>query len=271
VRACLDDPWEFLNYKGAVFAAVVGRGGVDADACPDAVDVAWIRRVVPDAGDTNRYRWPTDPVWHVVQGAVFAEAPAQARRLIRRRQRGADVAVLDTGQFGYLVSRVAQLHPNGGHWTPSRALGEALPALEAVEAKKQAKTGMDFGELVRERRRQRGLPLPLADKVLPFRAYPPADTSADASASHEQVLPAVGPTPAAATAADTNAPAVDPRQRRAEVAEGRVAEAWARLAAAEQAGSMRRVLGRLEAAYLAELATYQSALVRRAPHGQGAS
>jgi hypothetical protein len=93
--------------------------------------------------------------------------------LIRRRQRGADLAVLDTGQFGYLVSRVAQLHPNAGQWTLSRALEEALPALEAVEAKKRAKTGMDFGELVRERRRQRGLPLPVAEKVLPFRASPP--------------------------------------------------------------------------------------------------
>src|SRR5262245_33228288 len=100
--------------------------------------------------ETNRSRWPNDPVWRVVQSATFADAPAEARRLIRRRQRGTDVAVLNRGQFGYLVSRVALQHPNGGTWILSRALGEALPALEALEAKK-TQAGQDFGELVRER------------------------------------------------------------------------------------------------------------------------
>jgi hypothetical protein len=70
--------------------------------------------------------------------------------------------VLDRGLYGYLVSRVALRHPEGGTWTLARALGEALPALEALEAEK----GKDFGELVRERRRQRGLPVPVADRVL---------------------------------------------------------------------------------------------------------
>src|SRR5262249_40155924 len=138
--------------------------------------------VVPEAGDTNRSRWPTDPVWRVVQSATFAEAPAVVRRLIRRRQRGTEVAVLDRGQFGYLVSRVALQHADGGHWTLSRALGEALPALETLEAKK-TQAGRDFGESVRERRRQRGLPLPVAEKVLPFR---PASTNAETGGMSDQ-------------------------------------------------------------------------------------
>jgi hypothetical protein len=46
------------------------------------------------------------------------------------------------------------------------------------------------------------------------------------------------------------------------LAEGRVAEVWARLAAAEGAGCTRRVLDDLERAYRAELATYQRALAR---------
>src|SRR5262245_51580158 len=49
---------------------------------------------------------------------------------------------------------------------PSRALGEALPALEAPESKKTW-VGRDFGELVRECRRQRALSLPHAEKLLP--------------------------------------------------------------------------------------------------------
>ncbi len=121
---------------------------------------------MPEGSDSRRSRWPTDPVWRVVQSATFADAPTEARRLIRRKQRGYDVKVLDHGQYGYLASRTAILHSNGGQWTLARALGEALPQLEAVEREQ----GIDFGTLVRERRRQRGLPLPIAEKVLPFRA-----------------------------------------------------------------------------------------------------
>ncbi len=43
VRPCLDDPWECLTHQKNLFNAVVGR----SDDCPDAIDVAWIRRVIP--------------------------------------------------------------------------------------------------------------------------------------------------------------------------------------------------------------------------------
>ncbi len=161
LRPCLDDPSKFLARQKDVFAAVVGR----AEPCPDAVDVAWIRKLVPEESDSRRSCWPTDPVWQVVQSATFADAPAEARRLIQREQCGHDVKVVDHGQYGYLASWTAILHPDGGQWTLPRALGEALPNLEAVEREQ----GKEFGELVRERRRQRELPLPIADKVLPFR------------------------------------------------------------------------------------------------------
>ena len=119
--------------------------------------------------------------------------------------------------FGCLISRTAQLHPDGGTWTLSRALGDALPALQALEEKKTA-AGRDFGELVRERRRQRGLPLPVGEKVPPFR--PPAGSASSLEAG-----------------------------------EARVAEAWMALQSAEQARRSRRVLRELEEAYLAELAS----------------
>jgi len=51
-RSCLDDPWECLSHLTAIFAAVGGR----VEECPEAVDVAWIRRVLPDEGDANRSR-----------------------------------------------------------------------------------------------------------------------------------------------------------------------------------------------------------------------
>jgi hypothetical protein len=115
----------------------VGR----TEPCPAATDVAWIRRVVPNERDTNHSRWPTDPVWRVVQSATFADAPAEARRLIRHKQRGNEVKVLDAVQYGCLVSRVALRHSNGGEWSVSQALGEACASLEALEAQ----AGKDFG------------------------------------------------------------------------------------------------------------------------------
>jgi hypothetical protein len=206
------------------------------------VDVARIRRVVPEESDSRRSRCahPTDPVWRVVQSATFADAPAEARRLTRRKQRGHNTKVLNHGQYGYMASRTAILHPEGGQWTLSRALGEALPALEAVEADQ----GKAFGELVRERRRQRGLPLPIAEKVLPFRA----------AGCDEPPLPSAELT----TDAGDQVSLGNLLHLRVARAEGRVADAWARLAAAEQAGIAPRVLDGLEAAYLAELAGYQA-------------
>ncbi len=240
LRPCLDDSWEFLTHQKDVFAAVVRR----AEECPDAVEVAWIRRVVPEESDTRCSRWPTDPTWRVIQSATFADAPAEARRLIRRRQRGHDTKKLDQGQYGYLASRTAILHADGGQWTLSRAIGEALPQLEAVEREQ----GKDFGELVREKRRQCGLPLPLADNVLPFRA----------AVREEQAQLGKDPAPDAALG-DTPS---DPIRARVARAEARVAEAWAQLAEAEHAESSRRVLDGLEEAYLAELTAHRATIAQ---------
>jgi hypothetical protein len=215
VRSCLDDPWECLTHLSAIFGAVVGK----AEECPDAVDVAWIRRVVPQGGDSNRSRWPTDPAWKVVPSAAFADAPAEARRLIRRKVRGGDVKVLDRVNLGCRISRVADQHPDGGTWTLSRAVGEAYPAWEVLERKKAA-AGKDFGELVRERRRERGLPLPVAEKALPF-------------------------VPAAC-------------QILVETGEARLAEAWMELQDVEHARRPPRLLRELEAVYLAEVAKLQA-------------
>jgi hypothetical protein len=146
---CLDDPWQFLEHKQDVWAAVVG----EVDACPDAVNVAWIRRVVPDDHDANRSRWLTDPIWRVVQAACFTSAPATIRRLIRRRQRVRDIERLDQQTYGLMVSRVAERHPEGGQWDVSMAIREVVPALQ----RETMRPGKDFGELVRERRRQRAV------------------------------------------------------------------------------------------------------------------
>jgi hypothetical protein len=104
----LDDPWTFLEHLAVVWGYVVGQpptGENDSTDCAPLswpVDVAWIRRVILDA-DTNRSRWPTDPVWQLVQAASFSNTPTQARRLMRREQHVHAVEQLDAGAYGYLV------------------------------------------------------------------------------------------------------------------------------------------------------------------------
>ena len=132
----------------------------------------------------------------------------------------------------------------------SRALGEVLPALEALEVKKMQR-GRDFGELVRERRRLRGLPLPVAEKVLPFRS--------SLSAVTDQKLPEVSKLPAKWPSRDAEGGAEEEVYLRAQLAEYRMAEAWMRLEEAERQGVARRRLHALEVAYLQEVCTYEAA------------
>ena len=97
--------------------------------------------------------------------------------------------------------------------------------------------------MVRERRSQRGRPLPIAEKVLPFLMTRPADETQASdggpetrSASDEEVL----------------------RQRR-DAAETRVAEMWQRLQEAERRGGSVRELNDVETALLSEVAALRAA------------
>jgi hypothetical protein len=242
-RPCLDDPWQFLAHQGDVFGAILGRA--DAGACPDAIAVAWLRRVVPAVEERNRSRWATDPVWRVVQAASFTDAPLAARRMVRRHQRSRDVRQLDVQVYGLLVSRVAQLHPEGGQWDVSQAIGEAAKAL-IVESTKPDK---DFGTLVRERRKLRGLPVPAGEKVLPFRAGAARDAQ----------------TPLLAEVLDEAVAQPDDAERtarlRVKVAEVRLSEAGRRLdeSEAERHRVPTRQMHTLEEAFLQETRTYAAA------------
>jgi hypothetical protein len=102
-QALLDDPWHFLDEVPNIWAQMVGR----ADTCPEAVDVAWLRRVVPREGERNRSRWDTDPIWRVVQAAPFSSTPLASRRFIRRHQQRHDVRTVDRGLLGLFKRREA--------------------------------------------------------------------------------------------------------------------------------------------------------------------
>jgi hypothetical protein len=203
-QEALDDPWVFVRRLPVYWRYTVGsaptasqearteadehlgQGVSGDDACAVAaseVDVAWIRRVTPVEGDTNRSRWPTDPTWQVVQGATFTDVDPSARRLMRRAQRLCSVEHLDAVAFGFLVSRTAYLHPDGETWDVSWA------ARELVEALSKIAEGPDkeFGRLVRERRRERGLPVAPAASILPDLPAPPGGQDAAALAEVDRM------------------------------------------------------------------------------------
>jgi hypothetical protein len=243
-RRVLDDPWQLLEHVPALFATVVGQ---PEEACPDAVNVAWLRLVVPDETVANHARWKTDPVWRIVQSPTFSTAPAPARRLIRRREHTRCAEQLDGILYGLLARRVAELHPEGEAWDISRALGDVAPALEDLSAQPEK----DFGQRVRTRRQELGLSVAPAGKVLPLRAsQPPLDS------------------PAGLAALDAEPPVTEQERARWRVrlAERRMREAYLALEEAEQRGISRKELERLAEAFTQASEVYGAAVGVCDPH-----
>jgi hypothetical protein len=248
----LDDPWTFLEHLSEVWGYVVGQAGqtshpaealTSCATTASPIDVAWIRRVVPDA-DANRSRWPTDPVWRLVQAASFTGAPHTARRLMRREQHVHAVQQLDAGAYGYLVSRTALLHPKGETFDVSMGLRGLFEALTKIAAQPEK----HFGELVRQRRRKRGLPVAPAGKVLPFAPLHAWEDPARLRAVDR----------AAEIMRRGDVPIDEIQEGRLLLAEQRLVEALAVLEEAGLRGASASVLLGLEQSYANALATYES-------------
>jgi hypothetical protein len=234
----LDHPWTMLEHLEALFATVVGQA---EEACPDMVNVSWLRLVVSSEDETNPSRWETDPAWRVIQAARFTDAPPAARRLIRRIEHKRCAEQLDGILYGLLVRRVAELHPDGETWDVSRALGDVVPALEELAAQPDK----DFGPRVRQRRQQLGLPVAPAGRVLPLRAsQPPLEPSE------------------ALVALDAEPPETELERAiwRVRLAERRMREAYLALEEAEQRGGSLRELERLADVFAQESEGYGAAL-----------
>jgi hypothetical protein len=242
----LDDPWIMLQHLEAIFATVVGLAD---EPCPDAVNVAWLRLVVPNDQETNHARWETDPTWRVMQAASFTPAPelGQARRLIRRTEHTRCAEQLDGILYGLLVRRVAELHPQGEHWDVSRALGDAAPAL----AELATQPGKDFGQRVRTRRQELGLPVASAGKLLPLRASQPPPEP-----------------PETLAALDAEPPETEQERAawRALLTERRMREAHLALEEAEHRGAPTRDLERAAATFHHVVLVYEAAIQACAAH-----
>jgi hypothetical protein len=244
----LDDPWVMLDHLEAMFATVVGLAD---EPCPDAVNVSWLRLVVPCEEETNHARWETDPTWRVIQAAQFTPTSVQARRLIRRMEHVRCAHQLDGILYGLLVRRVAELHPAGEHWDVSRAVGDAVPALTELAAQ----PGKDFGLRVRARRQELGLPVAPAGKVLPLWA------------SHPSLEP-----PETLVALDTEPPETEEERAawRVLLAERRMREAHLALEEAEQRGAPARTQERAAGVFAQEVTVYKATVLACSGHDPSA-
>jgi hypothetical protein len=147
---------------------------------------------------------------------------------------------LDGILYGLLVRRVAELHPEGEQWDVSRALGDAAPALTELAVQPDK----DFGQRVRARRQELGLPVAPAAKVLPLRAsQPPLEP------------------PEALAALDAEPP--NAKQERAawrlRLAERRMREAHLALEEAEQRRAPPRELERVAVLFDQAVTVYEAA------------
>jgi hypothetical protein len=76
---------------------------------PDGVPDGWLRCVVPN-GEKNRSRWPTHPVWQLIQKAFLdqtLEAPPQFGKIVRKRWEEHNVEKGIEAVMGYLTSLAA--------------------------------------------------------------------------------------------------------------------------------------------------------------------
>jgi hypothetical protein len=139
---------------------------------------------------------------------------------------GRATRILDGILYGLLARRVAELHPAGEEWDIFRALGDVAPALEDLSTQPEK----DFGQRVRTRRQELGLPVAPASKVLPLRASRPLLEPAE-------VIEAL----------DAEPPTAEHERAvwRVRQAERRMREAYLALEEAEQQGASQRELERL--------------------------
>jgi hypothetical protein len=162
---------------------------------------------------------------------------------MRREQHVKAVEQLDVGAYGYLMSRTAVLHPQGEMFDLSMGLRGLFEALTKIAAQPEK----DFGELVRQWRRKRGLAVAPAGKILPFLPAGPDDALAERAAldAAEQILHGT-----------LQGNKVQAARKR--LAEWRLREAFTALEQAKLCDDTPKRLARLETLYQQALVTYEA-------------
>jgi hypothetical protein len=100
----LEDAYELPDRLPVLWAYATGQ----VDGGPDGVPDGWLRCVVPN-DDKNRSRWPTHPVWQLIQTAFLnpMEAPPQFGKIVRKRWEEHNIDKGIEQVMGYLTSLAA--------------------------------------------------------------------------------------------------------------------------------------------------------------------
>jgi hypothetical protein len=148
----IEDAYELPDRLLVLWAYATGQVDGGSDGMPDG----WLRCVLPN-GDKNRSRWPTHPVWQLIQTAFLdsMEVPPQFGKIVRKRWEEHNIDKGIEAVMGYLTSLAAwaggELAEDGVdlsvvlHWLAMR--GDTY--LERV--------GRDFGVEVQRKRLKFGL------------------------------------------------------------------------------------------------------------------
>jgi len=149
-----DDPWLALDHLNDLWAYFVGLPPEQGHA-PDATHRGWLRMTQPQV-DSNRTRWPTDPVWEVIQRAQFTDqAPAP---LQRDKQVAHDLEQIDAELYGLFKLRSVLCERQLDETlTLSLELCAFSERMDAVDLERER----DYYEAVREKARMLGKAVPI--------------------------------------------------------------------------------------------------------------
>jgi hypothetical protein len=148
----IEDAYALPERLPVLWAYAAGQVGSGPDGLPDG----WLRCVISN-GDKNRSRWPTHPVWRLVQGAFLTpmEVPPQFGKIVRKRHEERNIDKGVEAVMGYLTSMAAWA---GGELAEDGAdLSVVLHWLAMSGGDYLERVGRDFSAEVQRKRVKFGL------------------------------------------------------------------------------------------------------------------
>nr|MBA2678824.1 hypothetical protein [Ktedonobacteraceae bacterium] len=149
-----DDPYVTVEHLGDMWGFFAGLAD-EHDLAPESTYRGWMRLTTPNRHDSRRSRWPTSPLWQVVQRVPFSEG--MPKPLKRVREAKPDLSQLDAEILGMFITR-AMLR--GTYLQQPAELAREMEAFEDRMCEEEASKIAGFGEAVRERARMGGKKLP---------------------------------------------------------------------------------------------------------------
>lgn len=143
----IEDVYDLVDRLPVMWAYAAGQ----VEGGPDGLPDGWLRCVVPSS-DKNRSRWPTHPVWQVIQGAFTQEmeVPPQFGKIVRKRWEEHNVSKGVEAVMGYLTSLAAWV---GGDLSSDGVdLSVVLHWLNEVGAEYLERVERDFSAEVQRKR-----------------------------------------------------------------------------------------------------------------------